>query len=125
MNYTLPQIKNLGLNKSDENLKILLELYKNISDIELRREVVSSIGRQTNDKIILDFIKQNVFDCGFMELVCQMYRTCLYKGKFNKDFKNLGEEIKSFFDNEVLNKMHDYFKYRQTAKKKKLTQSHL
>ena len=69
MMYTLSEIKNLGLIKSDENLKILLELYEKISDVELRREIVSSIGRQKNDAVILNFIKENVYKCGLMELV--------------------------------------------------------
>ena len=69
MMYTLSEIKNLGLIKSEENLKILLELYEKISDVELRREIVSSIGRQKNDAVILNFIKENVYKCGLMELV--------------------------------------------------------
>lgn len=115
----LAEIKNLGAIKSDENLKILLELYDKISDIELRREIVSSIGRQKNNAAILKFIRENVYSCGFMELVYQMYRTCLYKGKFDKSFEILGEEIKNFFNNEVLNKMYDFYQYRQLKKSKK------
>ena len=92
--YTLSEIKNLGLIKSEENLKILLELYEKIFDVELRREIVSSIGRQKNDAVILNFIKENVYKCGLMELVYQMYRTCLYKGKYSADFETLGNETK-------------------------------
>ncbi len=84
--YTILQIKNLGLVRNDENLKILLELYNKIFDVELRREIVSSIDRQKNDTVILEFIKENFYKCGFMELVYQMYRTCLYKGKYNFQF---------------------------------------
>ncbi len=117
MSYTVTKIKRLGLIKGDDNLKILMELYNTVDDIELKREIVSSIGRQTNDKIILEFIKKNVYGCGFMELVYQMYRTCLYKGKINKNFEELGDEIKKFFNNEVLDKMRRYYDYRQTRKK--------
>ena len=117
-NYTVAQIKNLGLVRSDENLQTLLKLYDEVTDIEVKREIVSSIGRQRDDKIIFDFISANVYRCGFMELVYQMYRTCLYRGKVNADFQKLGEEIKNYFDNEVLNKMREYFDYRQSGGKK-------
>ena len=118
VNYTVAQIKNLGLIRSDENLKTLLKIYPEVTDIEVKREIVSSIGRQTDDKIILNFIRENVFTCGFMELVYQMYRTCLYKGKTCAEFEKLGDEIKNYFDNEVLNKMHDYFEYKKNHVKK-------
>ncbi|MBR5914779.1 MAG: site-specific DNA-methyltransferase [Selenomonadaceae bacterium] len=110
---TLAQIKELGRIKSSENLQTLIELYSVIEDIELLREIVSSIGRQTDNKIILDFISSNVYKCGFMDLVYQMYRTCLYKGKTCAEFKKLGEEIRKYFNNEVLNKMREYYDYRQ------------
>ena len=112
--YSVAEIKNLGLNRSEENLQRLLEIYHTTFDIEVKREIVSSIGRQNNNQKIFDFIKNNVYNCGFMDLVYQMYRTCLYKGRTDENFKNLGEEIKNFFDNEVLNKMHDYFFYKKT-----------
>ena len=117
--YTVAQIKNLGLVRSAENLQTLLKLYNEVTDIEIKREIVSSIGRQTDNKIIFDFIRENVFKCGFMELVYQMYRTCLYKGKACVEFEKLGEEIRSYFDNEVLNKMCEYFDYRQNHVGKK------
>ena len=118
IDYSVAQIKNLGLVRSSENLQTLLKLYDEVTDIEVKREIVSSIGRQRDDKIIFDFISANVFDCGFMELVYQMYRTCLYKGKVNADFQKLGDDIKNYFDNEVLNKMREYFDYRQSSGKK-------
>lgn len=117
--YSVSEVKNLGLNRSEENLQKLIEIYHTTFDIEVKREIVSSIGRQNNNQKIFDFIKNNVFDCGFMDLVYQMYRTCLYKGRTDENFKNLGEEIRNFFDNEVLNKMHDYFFYKQTHSGKK------
>lgn len=119
MQYTVTEIKSLGLIKSAENLKTLLSLYDEVTDIELRREIVSSIGRQTDDKIILEFIRGNVYICGFMDLVCQMYRTCLYKGRKNAEFETLGNEIKAHFDNEVLNKMSLYFNYKKSHGGKK------
>ena len=117
--YTVAQIKNLGLIRSDENLNTLLKIYDEVTDIEIKREIVSSIGRQTDNEIIFNFIKENVYNCGFMDLVYQMYRTCLYKGKFCAEFEQLGDEIKNYFDNEVLNKMHDYFFYKKNSVGKK------
>lgn len=116
---TISEIKNLGLVRSEENLQTLLKLYDEIDDIDLKREIVSSIGRQKNDKIIFDFIKSHVYNCGFMDIVCQMYRTCLYKGRTNAAFKEFGAEIKEYFNNEVLNKMYEYFSYKQSHVGKK------
>ena len=116
---TIPEIKNLGLVRSEENLQTLLKLYDEVDDIDLKREIVSSIGRQKNDKIIFDFIKSHVYNCGFMDIVYQMYRTCLYKGRTNAAFKELGAELKEYFNNEVLDKMYDYFSYKQSHTGKK------
>ena len=110
---TTAEIKNLGLIRSAENLKTLLGLYEVVDDVELKREIVSSIGRQTDDKIIFDFIKNHVYNCGFMDLVYQMYRTCLYKGRKSAAFEALGKEIRAHFNNEVLDKMHEYFMYKR------------
>lgn len=123
LTYTVAQIKNLGLVRSAENLQTLLKLYNEVTDIEVKREIVSSIGRQTDNKIIFGFIRENVFTCGFMDLVYQMYRTCLYKGKTCAEFEKLGDEIKLYFNNEVLNKMREYFDYRQShgGKKNRVT----
>ena len=117
--YTIADIKNLGLVRSAENLKTLLELYDKVEDIELKREIVSSIGRQHDNKIIHAFIKDNVYSCGFMDIVYQMYRTCLYKGRTDEAFEQLGDEIKARFNNEVLNKMSDYFLYKKSNVRKK------
>ena len=118
-NYTMSEIKNLGLIRSDENLKTLLEIYDKVDNIELKREIVSSIGRQKNNTVILEFIKNNVYKCGFMDIVYQMYRTCLYKGRTDADFIKLGDEIKTYFNNEVLNKMSEYFNYKKSNAAKK------
>lgn len=114
--YTLLEIKRLGLIKSEENIDILLSIFYDDYNIELKREIVSSIGRQNNDYKILDFIKNNVYSSNFMELVYQMYRTCLYKQKYNIDFKILGEDIYNYFDNEVIKKMKLYYEYRHNSK---------
>ncbi len=116
MQITVDYIKKLGLLKSEENLNLLISLFANNYDkIDIRREIVSSIGRQKNNKKIFDFIKNNVFSCGCMELVYQMYRTCLYKSNHD-DFAKLGNEILCFFDNEVLKKMKSYHEYKKNGK---------
>ena len=112
---TLAEIKALGARKSYENLHRLLQLYPTVSEVDLKREIVSSIGRQNDDYTIYEFIEKNVYSCGLMELVYQMYRTCLYKGKTNQHFLELGEEIRDYFDNEVLDKMYEYYRYRKKA----------
>lgn len=114
---SIEKIKKLGAEKSEQNLDILEELYNKISDnILLKREVVSSIGRQYNENRVIDFIKSNVFDCGCMDLVYQMYRTCLYKQNKNPEFKKLGENIYNYFDNEVIKKMKDFYEFRHSGK---------
>lgn len=114
--YTLSDIKELGLKKSEENLDLLISMFNSSNyNIELRREIVSSIGRQKNDEKILNFIKNNVYSCNIMELVYQMYRTCLYKQKNNYSFRKLGDDIYNYFDNEVLIKMKEYYKYKSKS----------
>ena len=109
-------IKSLGLKKSEENLDLLLSLFQDKTlNIDIRREIVSSIGRQNNDTKILKFINQNAFNCGFMDLVYQMYRTCLYRGE-KREFNNLGNKILKYFNNEMLFKMKAYYDYRQNKK---------
>lgn len=123
-NYSVETIKKLGIYKSEENLDLLLGLFHS-TDIylDVRREIVSSIGRQSNDVKILNFIKNNVFSCGFMELVYQMYRTCLYKQCKNKEFEILGKKILTYFNNEMLYKMKAFYKYKQSGGKIKTLKS--
>lgn len=114
MEITVENIKNLGINKSENNLDLLIDLFKqNNNNVDIKREVISSIGRQLNDKKIYNFIKQNVFNCKYMEFVYQMYRTCLYKSKDIK-FKLLANEIYNYFNNEVLIKMKEFYEYKHT-----------
>jgi len=115
--YSMQDIRRLGEEKSKQNLLLLIDLYKNYDcNIEIKREIVSSIGRQKEDEIIYTFLNDNVFRTGYMELVYQMYRTCLYKSK-NTNFLELGKKIYDFFDNEVIKKMKDYYDYRHTNKR--------
>ena len=118
---SIEKIKKLGLHKSDENLDVLLYIYSHFDgNIDLKREIVSSIGRQNNNFKIYSFIKNNVYTCGYMDLVYQMYRTCLYKQKKDQKFKLLGDEIYDYFDNEVIKKMKYFYDYRQKSSLKKI-----
>lgn len=116
---TLSGVKALGANKSEDSLNTLLSLYEQQDvSIDIRREIVSSIGRQLDNSIIYKFIKNNVYTCNCMDIVYQMYRTCLYKKE--KCFNELASDIESYFDNEMIYKMKK-FKYKIISAKSKPT----
>jgi len=115
---TVEEIKNLGKNKSNENFDKLLKLYDTDMPIDLKREVVSSIGRQHDNKRIYEFINNNAFKKTYMELIYQMFRTTLYKSNL-PEFKELSEKIRLYYDNEVINKMKRYYDYRHNDKSEK------
>ena len=72
-NLSIDKVKKLGLNKSDKNLDVLIQAYFDLDDnIDLKREIVSSIGRQIDNTKIYSFIKENVYNCGYMDLVCRL-----------------------------------------------------
>lgn len=120
--YTVADIKKLGLEKSENNLDKLINLFSDTNlDIDIRREIVSSIGRQKNDKKIINFILDNAFTCGYMDFVYQMYRTCLYKKVNNKEFETVGNDLLNYFDNEMLYKIKAYYDYKHTKNKKTLS----
>ena len=110
---TLVYIKSLGKNKTSEEFDELLSYFNQDLEMDLKREIVSSIGRQTDLDKIFDFLNREAFNNHPMELVYQMYRTCLYKGKKDARFIELGEKIKNFYHNENINKMFSYYKYKQ------------
>lgn len=118
---TVQYIKNMGSeqNRSPETLENLLHLFREDYDIEIKREIVSSIGRQTDYDAILHFLNENAFNGYPMELVYQMYRTCLYKGRSDVRFVKLGEQIRNYYKNEVIEKMYRFFTYRQERHKRK------
>ena len=119
---TLLEVKSLGKEKNSKNLDKLLYLYEVVSDIDIKREVVSSIGRQKDNKCILNFIKKNIYTCKCMDLVYQMYRTILYKQSI-KEFSQLKAKVEKYFDNEIIYKMDRFYKYRhQTSKKQTKTE---
>lgn len=65
---SLLEVKELGKNRCSENLSKLLKLYDIVSDIDIKREIVSSIGRQKDYDTVYNFIKDNVYNCKCMDL---------------------------------------------------------
>lgn len=119
---SIQYIKNLGKEKNIENFNLLIKLFKEDLPVDVKREIVSSIGRQNESDLIYIFLIENAFSTHPMELVYQMYRTCLYKGKNDSRFDRLGEKIKNFYNNEIINKMNSYYVYRQERHKRKINQ---
>ena len=120
---TVEKIKELGKNRSDENLKLLLQMYNENYDLDIKREIVSSIGRQKDKQAIYNFIAENAFKKTYMELIYQMYRTTLYRSD-DSDFTALRERIEMHYDNELLQKMKRYRQNKyKNAKQKKAVQT--
>lgn len=117
---SIQYIKSLGSKKkrSEESLEQLKQLFNGDYEIEIKREIVSSIGRQTNNDEVLLFMTEQAFNNNPMELVYQMYRTCLYKGKSDSRFVELGERIRNTYHNENIEKMRSYYEYRQSRTKR-------
>ncbi|MCM1195160.1 MAG: site-specific DNA-methyltransferase [Corallococcus sp.] len=120
--YTLKDVKSLGKNKSDANLSLLIDLYKREDlDVDIKREVVSSIGRQTNLDAVYRFIDEYAFKKStIMEYVYQMFRTCLYKQSTDSRFAELKQRILDYYQNEILYKMNEYYEYKHTGGKRKV-----
>ncbi|WP_240329863.1 DNA methyltransferase [Helicobacter suis] len=111
---TIEFIKKLGVEKSDVNLYLLIELFKKDGvEIGIKREIVSSIGRQKDNGAIFAFLNQEVFKGWGVDIVCQMLRTCLYKAKQDSRFVALRDKILKHYDNEVMHKMVAYHEFRQ------------
>lgn len=119
--YSLEYIKALGKEKSDSNLELLIEIFnQNNISVDIKREVVSSIGRQQNLDKIYKFIAEYAFKkATIMEYIYQMFRTCLYKQSIDSRFKDLKQRILDCYQNENLYKMNEYYEYRQTYHKQK------
>lgn len=116
---TIQEVKRMGKEKSETNLNKLLTMYHYNLPSDIKREVVSSIGRQNNNDLIYKFIDDNARKGIPMELIYQMYRTCLYKSKNDKRFIELGNRIKNDFDNEVISRMYSFYNYRKNRTKRK------
>ena len=119
-NITITEIKKLGKEKSKKNLKNLIDLYHDTEKVELKREIVSSIGRQnkTDIETVYKFIKDNVFKKNYMDVIYQFYRTILYNYSDFR-FMKLGEKVEKFYDNEVIYKMKKYKLEKKIKRNKK------
>lgn len=120
---SIESIKKLGLEKSESNLSTLIKFFydsKDSQNIEILREIVSSIGRQNNTNRIYAFLEQEVFKKHYMEVLYQMFRTTLYKAKEDNRFKDLRDAILKTYKNEVMQKMFEYYEYRQKRKAPKI-----
>lgn len=106
--YSIEYIKSLGKEKSEKNFDLLLSLFHENLPVDVKREVVSSIGRQNDLDRIIKFLNDEAFNNHPMELVYQMFRTCLYKRDKDSRFEELGKKIILFYDNEVIDKMFEY-----------------
>lgn len=66
-------IKKLGLVKNDTNLNKLFKLfYENLS-IDLKHEIVSSVGHQENNDRIYEFLLKEAFKKHYMEIIYQFF----------------------------------------------------
>lgn len=110
---TLEFIKKLGAEKSEENLDFLIKLFYENDEIELKREIASSIGRQENSDKIYEFLQKEAFEKHFMEVLYQMFRTALYRAKDDLRFANLRDKMLEIYNNEVMQKMLEYYEFRQ------------
>ncbi|MDE7317403.1 MAG: site-specific DNA-methyltransferase [Helicobacter sp.] len=114
---TIESIKRLGLEKSDSNIAILLDMFTQEElGVDIRREIVSSIGRQKNNDKIYEFLNREAFSNHYMEVIYQMFRTCLYKSKEDARFADLRDRILRHYNNEVMQKMLEYSIFRQQKK---------
>ncbi|MDR3112285.1 MAG: HEAT repeat domain-containing protein [Elusimicrobiota bacterium] len=83
----LNAVKNIGKLNDKVDTKSLFELYKNETDTNVRREIVSSIGRQRksiNKSILIDFLQDED-----PKIVCQAIRGLLAFEKDNDVEKSL------------------------------------
>ena len=109
--YSIEQVKALA--KDDTKFDILLKIFTGDYPIDIKREAVSSIGRQSENGKIYNFIQSEAFNkANPMELIYQMFRTCLYKSKQDSRFQDLREKILVFYNNENLEKMNEFYIYR-------------
>ncbi|MBQ7545055.1 MAG: site-specific DNA-methyltransferase [Synergistaceae bacterium] len=116
--YSVEQVKAIGKERTSESFSLLLEIFGSSTDIDIRREAVSSIGRHTDNSRIYDFISREAFKKDNpMELIYQMFRTCLYKSREDERFSHLRRRIIETYHNEVIDKMDSYYMFRQGREK--------
>ena len=118
--YTVEKVKALAKVRTPESFDTLLEIFRSDENIDVRREAVSSIGRHNDSTRIYDFLREEAFSRDNpMELIYQMFRTCLYRSKDDERFSRLRDEMISFWDNEIISKMNEYYNFRQQKEKQR------
>ena len=111
--FSVEQIKAMGKNRTRENFTALIRLFSgSVLPLEIKREVVSSIGRYDYDDEIFDFISREAFTSHPMEVIYQMFRTCLYKSKRDERFEDLRQKIMLHYNNEVINKADAFYSFK-------------
>lgn len=111
---TIPYIKSLGKEKSTDNLLKLFNLYEDEKiNLDLKREIISSIGRQSDKSKIAKFILKNYKSTkNSMDMIYQFYRTCLYNID-NPLFKELANDIEEYYSNEIIFKMKSFYLFKK------------
>ena len=113
--YSVEQIKAMGKNRTKENFSALIRLFfAAVLPLKIKREIVSSIGRYDYGDEIFDFISREAFNANNpMEVIYQMFRTCLYKSKDDKRFDDLRQKIMLHYNNEVINKADTFYNFNR------------
>ncbi len=120
MNLTIEYLKKLGKERNEESFSELLTYFKDREKYssEIRREIISSIGRHKFDDQIYQFIIDNIYnENNLMDEVYQFFRTILYKSS-NKKYYDLISEVLKYYNNEVLYDMYKYYTYKKNKTKK-------
>ena len=120
--YSIEQIKAMGKDKTKANFHKLLNLFfVPVLPLEIKREIVSSIGRYEYNDEIYDFIALEAFNNNNpMDIIYQMFRTCLYKSREDKRFDDLRQRIINYYNNEVINKANDFYNFKDKSRADKL-----
>ncbi|MBR4196209.1 MAG: hypothetical protein IKQ95_05790 [Synergistaceae bacterium] len=116
--YTVENVKALAKVRTPESFDTLLEIFRSDENIDVSREAVSSIGRHNDSARIYSFLREEAFSRDNpMELIYQMFRTCLYRSRDDERFSRLRDEMIAFWDNEIIGKMNEYYNFRQPKEK--------
>lgn len=119
---TVEYVKQLGKERSNESLLELFKLHSEKSQFsaEVKREIISSIGRSKDNDKVYDFMSVNAFaEDVTMDEVYQCFRTALYK-KDDIRFQELANKILKKYDNEVLERMLIYRNFNKKSITKNL-----
>lgn len=73
--------------------------------------------RNLSELDFITYINNLNFEALSIEQIIEIFKTCLYKSKSNLEIFNKTKELKSEIDNEIIDKMFDYFVYKQSRQK--------